>query len=88
MKKKRFICLLSVVLLLSMFAAPWACCTPAPDPLSLLAITATTGTDTSVTISWATDRDATAQVLYGTTTGDLDLSTDATTALTKEHSFP
>ena len=64
--KKRLLSLFSIVVLLGVFAAPWACCSPASE-LSILAINVTTNNDTSVTITWATDKDATSQVLYGET---------------------
>jgi len=92
MKKKRLISLFSILVLLSMFAAPWSCCGPASE-LSILAINVTTNNDTSVTITWATDKDATSQVLYGATnaygTASPDTTPDYTVAanLDKEHSI-
>jgi len=60
------------------------CCAPAPEALTISSIVVTTNSDTSVTISWATNRDATGMVDYGTTT--TYGSESSTTASGTEHS--
>jgi len=68
-----------------MFAVPWGCSAPPPVAPEIYSIVATTTGDTTVTITWSTDVDATSQVEYGTTTSYGSTTTKVAT-LTKVHS--
>ena len=69
MKKRRILSLFAVVLLLGVFATPWACSTPAPvtEDLQILGAYVAADSDTSATVHWTTDRPGTSWVQYGTT---------------------
>jgi|GEM_PF-3746641 len=94
MKKPLFKILSAISLIVALVVSSLlsACSTPAPDPLAVLAVAVETNNDTNVTVTWATDRAATSQVLYGTTSsyGSAEPSTapsnTATANLKKEHS--
>jgi len=74
----------SVVVALVVSTFLTACSAP-PVELGIFSVAVETNSDTSVTITWVTDREATSQVEYGTTTA-YGTTTTETTALENEHS--